>query len=127
MVAAEEGLGWKPGTFLAAYEKNRTEAMVDAAALDPLANCFLALVAKLTQFRLTATELMHRLNEVADQQTKNSRPRWLVHPQVLTRMLRRLAPALRAMGVILVMDEERDENNVKLIEVKAEDDDPNNW
>ena len=62
----------------------------------------------------TATALLSMLNEEV-----NERPRWgwPATPNHLTKMLRRLAPAMREMGINVVLDYGRDEQNVKLIEI----------
>jgi hypothetical protein len=116
LTAAEEGLGWPPGSFTAAYNANRSRSMTDVVANDPIVIALTALALK-APVRATATDLLKKLNEqVGDD--RRVRYGWPAHPNQLTKMLRRLAPPMRAMGIEVNLDRERDAKNVKLIEVR---------
>ena len=123
VVAMEEALGFEPGTFMAAYSKNRTASLVDVASNDPLVQAIVSMLSDNPSGRMviTATTLLAVLNSDV-----TNRPRfgWPATPNHLTKMLRRLAPAMRAMGINVVLDHGRDEKNVKLIEISWSVDEP---
>lgn len=66
------------------------------------------------RIELTATGLLAVVNSHIGE-----RPRfgWPATPNHLTKMLRRLAPAMREMGINVVLDNGRNHMNVKLIEI----------
>src|SRR4029078_347621 len=121
----EEALGFAPGTFMAAYSENRTAALMDVASNDPLVQALSSVLSEHKNGRVgtTATALLAMLNAEV-----NDRPRfgWPATPNHLTKMLRRLAPAMREMGINVALDYRRDDKNVKLIEISWSVDEPAN-
>ncbi len=111
VTAAEPGLGWEPGTFLAAYATNRADAAgiaLEASEIVPALRKFLQTVqqAQAEQdtwtWEGTATELLAALNSHADDDAKRSKA-WPAQPHVLSGRLKRLAPSLRATGVSITL------------------------
>jgi hypothetical protein len=98
VVACEPALGWPAQTFLAAYELNR--GGVAALSLEAsLLSTPIQLVAGIG-FEGTATELLHRVEDYVDEETRRKKA-WPKSPSALGGQLRRLAPSLRATGVIV--------------------------
>jgi hypothetical protein len=97
VIAAEPGLGWKPGTFLRIYRQNRTEA--NTIALD--ASAAVPAVMKLVEqgnWEGTATDLQEALNELVSDHKRKS-PAWPKSARAVSATLKRLAPNLREVGV----------------------------
>jgi hypothetical protein len=96
--AAEESLGWEPGAFMDAYMGNRREATESALEADPVAGAVRVLMEKQEQWAGTATELWQTLNELVDEDVRHTKA-WPAAPNSLTGRLKRLAPALRGIGI----------------------------
>jgi hypothetical protein len=100
IVAAEPALGWPEGGFLAAYLGNRSEAHELALDVSPVAAAVREFISGRKEWTGTATELLDILtNRVGDE--VSGRRTWPTVPKVLSDDLRRLAPNLRAVGVLL--------------------------
>jgi hypothetical protein len=96
VTAAEPALGFKPGTFLSAYRGNRAKA-VNVVLEASLIAIPIQTIAD-TGFDGTATELLEQLETLVDQ-TVRKKKAWPPAPHVLSGQLRRIAPALRRVGV----------------------------
>jgi hypothetical protein len=96
--AAEDALGWEPGAFIDAYMGNRREATESALEADPVAGAVRALMEKHERWAGTATELWQALNELVDEDVRHTKA-WPAAPNSLTSRLKRLAPALRGVGI----------------------------
>ncbi len=97
ITAAEPGLGWEPGSFVAAYRSNRETANSLALEGSALTGPLLAL-ADAGGFEGTATALLDRLREAAPDESVRQR-NWPDSARALSDRLRRLAPNLRAAGL----------------------------
>jgi hypothetical protein len=97
VVAAEPALGWSPGAFLDAYDRNRSVANTLALEASPIVQA-LRRVCVAHRFKGTATELLHELE-------KRAEPRdvmlanWPKDGWALSKQLRAVAPNLRASGL----------------------------
>jgi hypothetical protein len=101
--AAESTLGWKPGTFLSAYEANRTSAndlVLDSSDVATLLRDSVG-----DEWAGTASQLLMMLNEKVEDATRKRRD-WPSSPQALSGLLRRLAPNLRVAGLELEFERE---------------------
>lgn len=96
--AAEAGLQWSAGTFLEAYQMNRQEAIVADLDVDPVAVAVRELLKERISGCGTATELLHDLERYAPVRSLRSRD-WPTSPRAFAGRLRRVAPALRAVGM----------------------------
>lgn len=99
-VAAERVLGWKPGSFLAAYRESQeaSAAVALEAELVALAMQKFMSALDLDEYRATATVLLPRLAaQLTDEQTRSRK--WPINASKLGNDLRRLAPTLRQYGV----------------------------
>jgi hypothetical protein len=96
--AAEDALGWAPGTFLKSYRANRGEANDLALEIDPVADAVLKLMENRDHWTGNATQLWRALGEEVDEEVKQTKA-WPAAPHTLTSHLRRLAPVLREVGI----------------------------
>jgi hypothetical protein len=96
--AAEEGLGWESGAFMAAYTGNRRDATETALEADPVASTVREFMRDKQRWAGTATELWKALNELVDEDVRHTKV-WPGAPNSLTNRLKRLAPALRGIGI----------------------------
>src|SRR5262249_54454418 len=97
-VTACEGALWKKGTFMAAYTGNIQEAVETVLEAEQVATILRAYMDTTPQFAGTATELLKALNDVASE-TQQKAKGWPKSPAVLAKILRRLAPPLRKVGI----------------------------
>lgn len=104
MAAAEPGLGWEPGEFMAAYTANRqatTEAVFES---DPVAVAILKFIQDehpTNGWEGTATELLGHLNRIVSEDIRRSRF-WPAKPNALGNAVDRAAPLLRHRGIQMV-------------------------
>jgi hypothetical protein len=108
--AMEEAFGWEPGSFVEVYARNRKQASETLLSNEPLADAIkqtLHYAERVGESEVwgTATELLNRLATNVDDETRRSKA-WPRSPQVLSRRLRRLAPALRSIGIEYTENEE---------------------
>jgi hypothetical protein len=102
--AMEAAFGWDAGSFAAAYEANRQEAGEALLGNEPLVDAIEALLndtradGAAKEWSGTATELLKVLDFYADDAIKRTKA-WPGGPQVLSKKMRRLAPALRSAGI----------------------------
>jgi hypothetical protein len=97
VVAAEEALGLEPGRFLRCYADNRNLADQTALESSPVGISLLALLDRKGEFEGTATELLNAIAVGQDTRAKG----WPKTPRVLSGMLARIAPNLRASGYLI--------------------------
>ncbi len=117
VTAAEEALGWEPGEFIEAYEGNRREASEALLENDLVAAAVSRLLATRQdgQWSGTAENLLETLNWQAGDEVKRSKA-WPKAPNLLSRHLNRIAPALREAGVEYGQHEEgRERRRVKTL------------
>lgn len=97
--AAEEALEWSPGTFLEAYERNQKHSLEIASESSPLAQVLQDLISDTHPFISgTATELLRIVRDHAP--NLNMEAKFLPQtPIALSNSLKRIAPALRALGI----------------------------
>ena len=93
-VAVEPACPWPEGAFLDAYAGNRQGAVEGTLEGDPVADVVLAMV----PWSGTATELLAALNHQTPEHI-TKRKDWFSRPRQVSNALRRLAPALRKVGV----------------------------
>jgi hypothetical protein len=97
IAACEPALGWPPGTFLKAYERNRGEAnslSVDASVIGTL----IQEIAAQGEWIGTATELWKKLDELARDDAQKQAG-WPKNGRAVSGQLKRIAPNLRAQGI----------------------------
>jgi hypothetical protein len=103
--AVARGLGWAPGTFVMAYKGNRDSASADVLEDSTLAVAIIFQLSRHGAFRGTPTTLLDRL--CAGLNRSAAGRQWPKTPSDLSRMLGRLAPQLRTVGVNVEFVRER--------------------
>ena len=98
VVSAEEALGWPAGAFLADYVENRAIALQTSIEGEPVAIAVKDLIHTHGHWQGTPTELLHVLTPYASAAKVASRF-WPQAANALTNRLRRVAPALRQIGI----------------------------
>ena len=96
-IAAEPALGWPSGAALAALRQNSRGAASALADLDPVALAIRELV-RPGPYTGLISALHARLTELTDPETRRGRA-WPKDATRLSAYLRRIAPALRAVGI----------------------------
>jgi hypothetical protein len=97
VVAAEPACPWSRGQFLKAYARNRQDAVEAILDGDIVADVVQALCAE-SRWQGTATELLEAVNARASEAQRRAKD-WFTQPRQVSDALRRLAPALRRVGV----------------------------
>jgi len=98
VTAAEQALGWEEGGFLKAYNDNRGDANRQALEASPVAAAVWLFMKDRDEWQGTATELYHKLGSAATDAMKRSKA-WPAAPNSLGGEMKRLAPALRGVGI----------------------------
>jgi len=96
-VACETAL-WPAGTFAAAYEANREDAIGGTIEADLVATAVRAFMANRTTWEGTASQLLDALGQLITDTQRRSK-NWPAFPNHLTGRLRRAAPALRRVRI----------------------------
>src|SRR5204863_7077444 len=107
IVAAEPGLGWRAGTFLAAYTGNREEADLLAIESSEVGKTLLEMLEVVQEWTGTSAELLNDLENRAGLLEKKQKPKgWPGNPRAVSGSLKRLAPHLRKLGWECTWDRE---------------------
>jgi putative DNA primase/helicase len=114
--AAEPGLGWEPGAFLAAYDANRHDVSEATFEADSIAVAIWSLL-KIGEkykagFEGTAAELLEAINGQATEATKKGKY-WPANAAQLGNRVVRATPLLRAKGCVI----ERRHSGVRTITI----------
>jgi hypothetical protein len=97
--AAEVGLGFEPGTFERAYSVNRQAANVVALEAMPISPYILQLIENNEEWTGTFEALLGELNRLHSEVHRKKPRGWPENPRKLSGDMKRLAPALRAVGI----------------------------
>jgi hypothetical protein len=111
--AVSRAVGQRPGTFLAAYLDNRYGASLRALDDSPVARAVAQLVKRIGSWKGTATQLFTILTRSLNDPI-TAVNRWPRSPMWLSDQLRRSAPQLRAIGVIVTFDRGRNSRQITL-------------
>jgi hypothetical protein len=105
--AAAPALGWTDDYFTSIYSTNREQAHESALDASPVAAVIRALADHEQRWEGTAAELLERLTKLADEATRRAKS-WPATPRQLGAALRRLAPDLRAVGIMMEFRDQRE-------------------
>jgi phage/plasmid primase-like uncharacterized protein len=113
--ATESAMGWKPGTFITAYQKNIEQAAALGIEASPVG---VALVAFLyasphQAHTMTGTLLMNQLATHAPEWARKSTA-WPKGPRGLKDSIRRLSAPLRQIGIVVSEFKDREGRWIKL-------------
>lgn len=106
-IAAETALGLEPGSFMAAYEINRRAIHETALDSCPVASAIQQFMQYQSHWQGTATDLLKHLEALTDEKILKSRA-WVRNYQSLGKLLDRLKPDLRGMGIKITKDRRND-------------------
>jgi hypothetical protein len=113
--AAEPGLGWEPGSFIASYASNRDQAHELAVDTSPAGQALVELAD--IGFHGTAADLLARLNERVDE-TRSRQRGWPASARAVSGIVRRLAPNLRELGYDVAFSREPGTARRRIIELQ---------
>jgi hypothetical protein len=102
VTAAEPALGWKHGSFVAAYRANRQDAGDIALESSPIVPPVLRLVEQAPIWEGTATDLLKALAALVDESAKKQKA-WPSNGKGLSDALRRLVGPLRRAGAAVTL------------------------
>jgi hypothetical protein len=97
-VSAEQGLGFRAGTFLNAYAGNRSNANILALEASPVVNPIVDLMDDEATWEGTASDLLAELRRRSPEEITRTR-QWPNSARSLSGTLRRLAPNFRGIGI----------------------------
>lgn len=117
VTAAEPALNWDSGALLNAYRQNRGEAIELGFEASPIAAHIRALVDSKPRWEGTAKELVEVImNEKTEaEQRARTTPQT---PQAMRSHLKRLAPALRAVGIEIIFGHRQARTGQRLITIE---------
>jgi hypothetical protein len=126
--AAETSFGWKDGTFLAAYMRNRADAQAIAIESSAVGQPVMALMESRETWQGSAGELLDLLESSHTAPGTRERKDWPKTPKGLTDALKRITPTLRAFGIGLEIGKRKSggkrERQVILTRLKPESSPP---
>jgi hypothetical protein len=115
VTAASPALGWSDHYFLGIYDANRGAAHEIALDASPIAASVCELAGR-GNWRGTASELLSRLSEIADETTRKARG-WPENGRAMSGALRRIVSNLRQVGVGVVFGLREARTGRRLIEI----------
>lgn len=98
VIAAEPALPIRPGSFIAAYERNRLEIIDESIDADPVASALVAMMPHYTHWNGTPTQLLQTLNLFTTEEIRRLNL-WPKQPNALSRALKRSVTFLREKGI----------------------------
>jgi hypothetical protein len=112
------GLGWQPGTFVSAYNANRRAACIAELEDCPVAEALRRMMdgARGT-YRGTASMLLEGLGSMTPAEITRS-AQWPKTPRLFARILRRIAPQLRLIGINIRFDRRPNAREIKIWNVR---------
>jgi hypothetical protein len=113
VVAAEPALPWEPGTFLAAYTRNRAAVVEHSLEGDVVAVAVRLLMAERDTWEGTPSALLEALEALVPESTKRSKA-WPKAANALSNRLRRAATFLRTTGI----EVDRAKSGTRLISIR---------
>jgi hypothetical protein len=113
-VTACETAYWQPDTFAQAYAQNRRDAVHTVIEANLVATTVQAFMAEQTKWEGTSTELLAALAKAAGEDQMKLKE-WPSSPRSLSGRLRRVATALRKVGIEVAFDREPDKKRGRKI------------
>jgi hypothetical protein len=105
LAACEPRLGLPRGTLVGAYTGARREVVETTLDASPVAMALRAHMATWGTWEGTACGLQEALGTLVSEEVRPDRRRWPQSPRGLSGTLRRLAPMLRAAGIVVDLDQ----------------------
>jgi hypothetical protein len=120
VVACEPVLGWELGTFLSTYERNRGEANYVSLDASPIGALIQQIARSEREWIGTPTALWQKLTEMADQKAQKQAG-WPQNGKAVSGQLKRIAPNLRAQGVMVNRLRNAKERQIQIWLMDAQD------
>jgi hypothetical protein len=117
--AVSRAMGRPEGEFLAAYSLNQEKAVEIALESSPVAMAVISLMGRRTVWTGTAQGLLAELEVLV--QSSARRKNWPGTPRGLSGALRRAAPALRSLGIVVDFRLASDANKTRTITLRSAD------
>jgi hypothetical protein len=117
IMAAEPGLGWEIGSFMNAYNENRSTAVGIGLESDVLAQAIIDFQKDYPTWDGTATDLINELEENVSEKILKSKL-WPKAANVFSNRLRRLAPVLREVGIEVEFGAREGKKRNRLISIR---------
>jgi hypothetical protein len=114
--AAESALGFKQGSFLEAYTRNRDDIVDAALQSDQVADAIRSLVDGGADFEGLAKDLLSRLDQIVGEATMRTKA-WPKSPRGLSGQVRRCAPFLRTIGIQAETDDREGHGGRRVIRI----------
>jgi BT4734-like, N-terminal domain len=108
--AGEIAFGWERGTFIAAYRQNLNEGAIASVEAHPIGVAIRQLLEKQNDWSGEPAQLLQALNGLVSDEQRHARA-WPENARSLGHCLRRLATALRRVGI----EVERDKGTRRII------------
>jgi hypothetical protein len=125
VTAAEPALGWKPGSFLAAYASNQQEANDLALDASPLVAPLRKFLESRVRWEGTASELLEELRKLVGDVVAKGED-WPKKANALSGKLRRLAPNLRRSDVLVEFEREKAKGRARIIRLAIQQEQADN-
>lgn len=123
--AVETGFGFAPGAFMDAYRMNRRDAVSIVLESSVVGGPVQALVHARGQWQGTASDLLQLMNSLFPDERARHRLDWPKTPRTMADALRRIAPALRSIGIEVIQGERKtDRQRTRLITLRKESESP---
>jgi hypothetical protein len=119
VIACEPALRWEVGTFLRAYEGNRGEANQVSLDASPIGALIQEIAHSEREWIGTATALWQKLTEMADQKAQKQAG-WPQNGKAVSGQLKRIAPNLRAQGVMVNRLRKAKERQIQILLTDAQ-------
>jgi hypothetical protein len=119
-VACEKALNWPAGSFLDAYGENRKDANEVALESSPLVPFLRQFVEANVEWTGTASALLAELRELAGDAAKSRD--WPGNARGLSGRLKRLAPNLRAVGIVVEWEREEGRKRTRVLRLSCQQD-----
>jgi hypothetical protein len=100
ITACEPALGWPVGTFMSAYESNRSTANAAAIEANIIGPILISFLEYRQQWEGTYKQLLTELESITDEKTTRQQS-WPRSARKLSGLLRRITPNLRASGIVV--------------------------
>jgi hypothetical protein len=114
--AVSRALGWESGQFRRAYDTNRKDAIETVLEDSPVTGAVRRLLEPKPSWEGTAGELLEALSPIVGEKVTESR-RWPHSPRGMSGALKRLAPALRSVGIDVEFGRDGTKANKRLITI----------
>ena len=117
VTAAEPALGWEHGTFLRTYRRNRGEAIELGLEASPIAPNIRAIIDRDQRWEGAAKDLLELIMSEKSEAEQRSRTMPQT-PQAMRNHLKRLAPALRTIGIDVIFGQRKARTGQRLITIE---------